>query len=173
MLTSLEWQLNKQLQFSDVNPPNRPLEYCIHCFLCIPNERSPLVLSGNLEGHAVGPPRPIHHWGKQSSKWSLTCNAKWGGAPSCWKTYLWGTTNRLTWALLKACSIVSTSCSVTFFPHGNFSTREPVSRSFLCQAVIVCLSGGSFSGHCCLNLLCTFTGANNRIELFVALWTPF
>ena len=31
-------------------------------------------------------PRPIHRRGKQSSKWSLTCNAKRRGAPPCWKT---------------------------------------------------------------------------------------
>ena len=56
--------------------------------------------------------------------------------------------------------IVSTSCSVIFFPCSNFSIRAPVSRRFVCQAVIVSL-WGSFSGHCCLNLLCTF---NRKLE---------
>ena len=78
LLTSLEWQLHKQLQFSDANPPNPPLEYCIQCLLCIPNKRSPLGL--DLGGHTVDPLRPIHRWGKQTSKWSLNMYYKVRGS---------------------------------------------------------------------------------------------
>jgi hypothetical protein len=61
---------------------------CTNAFMWSQRYQSRVVKSGDLGGHAMGPPRPKQRLGNIRFKCCLTCGVYCGGAPSCWK-HIW------------------------------------------------------------------------------------